>query len=143
MSKLTLTYSREEGDGVGRIDAKVETIDFSGRGFFWTTRNEIAEFSQKLARFPLDSPCLFVMGFGEVEVTREVISLSIRQATSTGKISVIAKVFNEKGNRSVAVEFFTDYHNISLFGRELEDIVNQGRGIAILEGDFEDLSDVQ
>ena len=91
-SSLTLAYRFDDdpNDDFGWLDVSVVGDKFSGRGGFWVQWQDVKEFGQELATYPIlpSAPLRAAWGYEPWEGDALVVSLEIAPADTRGNIAV-------------------------------------------------------
>jgi len=136
-SKLVLEYEFSRDDDFGWLIAEVETPRFAGRNGMWVQWQDVADFAASLSRYPIeaDSPALGEWGFSEQGQYTEITQVSIAPRALTGGLVAHVSLANyhEPVNRCSTC-FDTDYPSLSRFQEEIERMMRDRTGSAVLHG---------
>ncbi|RZF63788.1 hypothetical protein EWE75_14235 [Sphingomonas populi] len=137
-SKLVLEYEfSPDGDDFGWLIAKVQTPQFGGRNGMWVQWQAVGDFAASLSAYPInaDSPVLGEWGFGEQGQYTEITKIGIAPKGSTGGLIINVTLANyyEPENRC-STRFETDYPSLSEFREEIERMMHNRTGSAVLQG---------
>ncbi|MES3083862.1 hypothetical protein [Sphingomonas faeni] len=145
MSRLTLRYRYDasffdpklDRDDFGRLSVVVETDKFSGRGGFWVQWQDVREFAEALAVFPIvsGSPIVGQWGYNMQEGDDLVLRFEIASANKRGDLLVTFVVADEhhRGSR-VSGSFLTNYPDIEAFRLGIGYMMESEVEEAVLEG---------
>lgn len=137
-SSLTLKYEfSRDGDDFGWLTARVETRDFSGRNGMWVQWQDVTEFAQALAAYPIaaDEPIVREWGFGGDGDHEVVTSVSIAPQGRTGGLIVDVYLANyyDLFHRCQTC-FQSDYPTLDRFRRDLASMMRREAQTAVLSG---------
>ncbi|MES2496040.1 MAG: hypothetical protein V4618_07995 [Pseudomonadota bacterium] len=137
-STLVLEYEfSSDGDDFGWLIAKVQTPLFSGRGGMWVQWQDVGDFAASLSAYPInaDRPVLGEWGFAEQGQYTEIIKVRIVPKDATGALVATVSLANydEPENRCSTC-FQTDYSSLSGFREEIERMLHNRTGSAVLNG---------
>lgn len=126
-----------DGDDFGWLIAKVQTPQFSGRNGFWVQWQDVRDFAALLTTFPInaDSPLLREWGFSEQGEYTEITKIKIAPKGATGALFVnvlLANYYAPENRCSTCFE--TDYPSLSEFGEQIERMLHNRTGGAVLKG---------
>ncbi len=120
---LTLEYEfSRDGDDFGWLVARLETPDFSGRNGMFVQWQDLVEYSEALARYPIEAadPVTKEWGLGAVEDYVGITSIRIGPTGKTGGLVCDVALADyhdpQYGCRS---RFATDYPAVEEFRRQL------------------------
>jgi hypothetical protein len=137
-SMLTFAYEfSPSGDDFGWLTARVETPDFSGENGMWVQWQDVAEFGEALARYPIEAadPVTGEWGFGEDGTYEIVTKVAIAPESATGAllVDVLLANYYEPANRC-RTRFRTDYPATARFREQIARMMQQDSRTAILRG---------
>jgi hypothetical protein len=135
MSQLTIRYEPAPDDDVGRLWFEVNTMSFSGTGFFWSNLSEMPDLIRSLGRYPLHEPVVGRWGYNSMLDSDLVLSLRITQVDKRGLLEAkieVADLFDL--SRRLTASLNTDYASIERLSTDLAAITAQRTGEAILAG---------
>ncbi|AJP70569.1 hypothetical protein [Sphingomonas hengshuiensis] len=140
-STLVLEYEfSRDGDDFGWLIAKVQTPHFSGRNGMWVQWQDVGDFAASLSTYPInaDNPVLGEWGFGEQGQYTEITKVGIGPKGATGALVANVSLANyyEPENRCSTC-FETDYPSLSDFREEIERMLHDRTGSAVLNGSVE------
>jgi hypothetical protein len=124
---LEVSWSGDDGDGVGRLTVAAVANGFSGRTQAWFNRETITQFAEELSRYPLDArqrPRI-EGGFGG-EPTQTHVALSAYPVGNVGQVAIGVDLASElwpddriEAQHRVRLELPTTYERLGAFAREL------------------------
>lgn len=133
-SSLTLTYdyTRDPNDDFGWLGVAVVGERGSGRGGFWVQWQDVQEFGEKLATYPVqpDAPIKAEWGYKPWEGEALVVSIKILPAGKHGKLAVKVwlRDYIEMGegepSECVRTTFTTHYSELETFRREIANLMD-------------------
>ncbi|BCA60616.1 hypothetical protein [Sphingomonas sp. HMP6] len=137
-SKLVLEYKfSRDGDAFGWLKAEVHTPRFSGRNGAWVQWQDVGDFAASLSKFPIetDSPALCEWGFGEKGQYAEITKVSIAPKALTGGLVADVSLANwYEPTQRCSTRFDTDYPSLARFQQEIERMMRERVGSAVLHG---------
>jgi hypothetical protein len=145
MSRLALKYEYDPSffdpklvrDDFGRLSVAVETDRFSGRGGFWVQWQDVKEFGEALAAFPIreDAPIVAQWGYNMQEGDDLILRIEIVPADGRGNLTVRFEIADDyaAGDR-VKASFLTNYPEIDAFRGEIAKLMNNEAEEAVLTG---------
>jgi hypothetical protein len=145
MSKLSLRYQfdpsffdpKQTRDDFGRLSVLIETDRFSANGGFWVQWQDIEEFGEALAAFPLtaDAPVVAQWGFNMQEGDDLILRIEIAPANSRGDLVVRYEVADDYEPRErVRASFRTNYPDLDAFRLDIAKLVKNETDEAVLTG---------
>ncbi|NKI99877.1 hypothetical protein FHW92_001937 [Novosphingobium sp. SG707] len=145
MSKLPLRYRHDPSffdhdlprDDFGRLWIAVETDRFSGKGGFWAQWQDVQEFGEALARFPITEgqPVVAQWGFNFLEGNDLIIRLEIVPFDSRGNLAVRFEVADDVEPQYRARGFFhTNYPELETFHLDIAQLIKGTTEEAVLMG---------
>lgn len=137
-STLILEYEfSRDGDDFGWLIAKVQTPHFGGRSGMWVQWQDVGDFAASLSAYPInaDSPVFREWGFNEQGQYTEIIKVSIAPKGASGALvaNVALANYYEPENRC-STRFETDYPSLRGFQEEIERMLRDRAGSAVLNG---------
>jgi hypothetical protein len=124
MSQLVLKYqydasflaSRQKGDDFGRLSLSVSTSRFAGNGAFWVQWQDVKEFGEALATFPITSPVVVQWGYDMQEGNDLILKVEIAPADKRGTLIVRFEIADEfETDERVRGSFMTHYPELDAF----------------------------
>lgn len=137
MNTLTLRYRFDDADDLGWLELAVASEGFCGRGGFWVQWQEIRDFGEALATYPIlpDAPLKAEWGFEMLEGDDLRLSVEICPANPTGDLGVEVVVADYKQPRQrVRTSFRTNYPDIEAFRIGIAKLMDRQAHEAILLG---------
>lgn len=145
MSKLTLRYKYDASffdqkltrDDFGRLSISVETNRFSGQGGFWVQWQDLKEFGDSLASYPVpeDQPIVAQWGFNMQEGDDLILRLEVSPADRRGNLRVRFEVADDYEPQSRTRGYFlTNYPDLDAFRTEVARLMNCEVDEAVLNG---------
>jgi hypothetical protein len=137
-SRLALAYEfSRDGDDFGWLSAEVQTPLFSGRNGMWVQWQDVGDFAASLSRYPIEigSPVIGEWGFGESGKYSEITKVVIAPKGSTGGLAADVSLadYYEPANRC-STRFTTDYPSLDRFRKDIERMMKERIGSAVLCG---------
>jgi hypothetical protein len=139
----------DDGDGSGKLLARVSANGFAGHGGAHFSTYEIAKFARAIAEFPLpvDPRPLLAGGFwakdAPIRLDQETLAIVVYPIDHRGHIGVKIRIADEswghnrpEERRQLQVEIITSYESLRRFSSYLLAIVDGNRTQALLEGDL-------
>lgn len=127
----------EKKDDFGRLTISVATDRFSGRGCMWVQWQDVKEFGEALAAFPIteDAPIVGRWGYNDGEGDDLILRVEIASADKRGNIVVRFEVadYVEPAER-VKASFLTNYPEIEAFRLEIAKLMDGDIDEAVLTG---------
>ena len=144
MSKLTFRYQYDPShldralvDDFGYLEVAVETPDFSGRGGFWVQWQDVIEFGEALAAYPItdDAPVVGQWGYEMQEGDDLILRIEIKPTNPRGDLAVHYEVadMHEARNR-IRGSFLTNYPQIAEFRAAITRLMDKEIDEAVLTG---------
>ena len=136
-SSLTLEYEFSDHDDFGWLTAHLQTPDFSGRNGMWVQWQDLVEYGEALARYPIEAtnPVSEEWGFGTVDDYKVVTRIVIGPTGPTGGLLCDVSLFDyyepEYGGRS---RFTTEYPAVEQFRQQLAAMMRKEGRQAVLSG---------
>jgi len=120
MNRLTLRYKYDASyldpklnrDDFGRLSIAVETERFAGSGGFWVQWQDVREFGEALATFPIeaDTPIAVQWGYDMQEGNDLTLSIVIAPLNRTGDLAVRVEIADDhEPAQRVRACFVTNY----------------------------------
>jgi hypothetical protein len=145
MNQLALRYEYDashadtslDRDDFGRLSVAVETDRFSGRGGFWVQWQEIVEFGESLAVYPIsaEKPLLVEWGYEMLERDDLIIRIEIGPKDSSGELIARVEVADDHEPwKRVKTSFRTGYPALEMFQRDVVKVMAGEADVAILLG---------
>jgi hypothetical protein len=148
MSHLTIGYRYDasffdpklERDDLGRLSVAVATECVSGRGGFWVQWQDVREFGERLADYPLspEAPVVGQWGYEMQEGEDLILRIEITPANKTGDLLVrveIADDLHDPGPRDrVRSSFLTNYPQLESFRSDIAKLMDGEISEAVLTG---------
>lgn len=145
MSRLTLKYQYDRSffdqkltrDDFGRLSIAVETDRFSGRGGFWVQWQNVKEFGEALAAFPIEvgAPIVAQWGYEMQEGDDLILRIEIAPADSLGNLKVRFEIADDNAAEDrVRGSFLTNYPEIDAFRMEIAKMMDNETEEAVLTG---------
>lgn len=136
--KLSLQYEfSQDGDDFGWLAAHVDTPSFGGRNGMWVQWQNLLDFASSLKSYPIqaDTPSNAQWGVGERDKYTEVTTITIAPMGSTGGLAAHVSLANYYSpTNKCCTQFETDYPSIARFGEEIERMIRERNGRAVLVG---------
>lgn len=144
MSKLAFRYQYDPShldralvDDFGYLAVAVETPDFSGRGGFWVQWQDVIEFGEALAIYPItdDAPVVGQWGYEMQQGDDLILRIEVKPANLRGDLAVLYEVadMHEARNR-IRGSFLTNYPQIAEFRAAIARLMDKEIGEAVLTG---------
>jgi hypothetical protein len=123
MAQLTLSY-RYDGtpdlimDDFGRLSVSLETDRFSGRGGFYVQWQDVRDFSERLAAYPIadEAPVAAQWGYDMQEGDDLILRIEIAPANKTGDLIVRVEIADDHAPQNrVRSSFLTNYPDLESF----------------------------
>jgi len=119
-SSLTFAYdfSGDPDDDFGWLGVAVSTANFTGRCGFWVQWQDVREFGDKLATYPIspDAPLKAAWGYEPWEGDALVVSVEIAPATSRGDLAVKVELRDHtEPSECLRTSFITNYPDLEAF----------------------------
>jgi hypothetical protein len=148
MSHLTLEYRHDASffdpklprDDFGHLALSVATDRVSGRGSFWVQWQEVTEFGELLAAYPIspEAPIMVQWGYETLEGEDLILRIEIAPANRTGDLLVrveIADDLPDHGPRDrVRASFLTNYPQLESFRSGIAKLMEGAVSEAVLTG---------
>lgn len=142
MNQLVLRYEYDGNepimDDFGRLTMSVTTDQFSGSGRYWVQWQDLVEFGNSLATFPIPPDAALEARWGLLDCLGDNLALavSIAPANSTGDLRVTAEIgrcSNLSGDQ-LRTSFLTNYPDIERFRLSLARLMDRKAEQALLKG---------
>lgn len=145
MSKLTLRYEYDASffdpeqptDDFGRLSVEAVTDRFVGKGGFWVQWQDVKEFGEALAAFPItaEHPITAQWGYDMQEGEDLILPLEIAPANLRGDLAVRFEIADEdEPNCRVRGRFNTNYPDLDAFRSGITRLMASEAEEAILIG---------
>ncbi len=145
MSRLALRYEYDAGfldptltrDDFGRLSISVITDYFSGCGGFWVQWQDVKEFGESLATYPIEAsaPLIAQWGYDMQEGDDVILRVEIAPANGRGDLIVLVEIANEHEQRErVRTSFLTNYPDLEAFRAEVAKLIEREIEEAVLSG---------
>jgi hypothetical protein len=145
MSLLILRYRYDasffdpalDRDDFGLLTISVETERFGGQGDFWVQWQDVREFGDALAAYPLDerSPVVAQWGYNQQEGEDLILRLEIAPANKVGDLVVRFEIADQHEPRErVRGSFRTNYLDIDAFRSAIAQLMDNKAEQALLRG---------
>ena len=149
MSRLTLRYRYDPSfdaeyfgaahsrDDFGRLSLSVETEGQSGRGGFWVQWQDVVEFGEALATYPiaLDEPLSASWGYNACDGDDLIVGITIGSKDGLGGLLVSVEIADDHENwKRVRTTFETDYPALEAFRVDLARLMAREGDEAVLAG---------
>ena len=126
MSKLTLRYEYDASffdpklprDDFGLLSVSLISDRFSGRGSFWVQWQDVREFGERLAVYPMpdDASVAVQWGYDMQEGDDLILRIEIAPANKTGDLLVRVEIADDHEPRErVRSSFLTSYAELDSF----------------------------
>jgi hypothetical protein len=145
MSQLTLRYEYDASfddpkltrDDFGRLSVSATTERFAARGGFWVQWQDVREFGEALAAFPItsDAPIVAEWGFDKLAGDDLILRIEIAPANARGDLVVRFEIADdyEPGERARA-SFLTNYPDVEAFRSDITKLMDRELHEAVLKG---------
>ena len=137
-SKLTFGYEfSRDGDDFGWLVANVITPHFTGHNGMWVQWQDICDFAESLASFPIaiENPVNAEWGFTVQGDYFVITKISIAPSGLTGGLAARVTLANYyEPSNMCSTSFQTDYPSIELFRMQIQRMMDDRSGIAKLVG---------
>lgn len=135
-------FSGDPNDDFGWLDVKVEGEQFSGRGGFWVQWQDVKEFGEKLAIYPIlpDAPIEASWGYEPWEGDSLVVSVEVAPADTRGNLSVQVwlrdhrEMGEGKSTNCVRTTFKANYPELERFRHAIAQLMGGEIEEAVLVG---------
>jgi len=145
MSKLAIRYKYDPSffdpklarDDFGRLSVSVATNRFSGQGGFWVQWQDVREFGEALATFPLsnDTPAVAQWGYDMQQGDDLILRIEIAPANKRGDLRVHFEIADDvEPQERVRGSFLTNYPDIETFRSEIGKLMDRELDEAVLTG---------
>jgi hypothetical protein len=145
MNQLILRYRYDESfsdrrltrDDFGRLSVSVKTDRFCGWGGFWVQWQDVKEFGEALATYPIeeDAPVVAQWGYGMQEGNDLILRIEIAPANGRGDLVVRFEIADENEPiERVRGSFFTNYPDVDAFRLDIARLMNSQVEEALLKG---------
>lgn len=145
MSQLAFRYEYDasffdpklDRDDFGWLAVSASSEHFEGRGGFWVQWQDLREFGEALAPFPIsaDAPVVAQWGYDDQEGDNLIIRVEIAPDDPHGNLRVSFTIadLHESQNRVRAV-FITKYSDVQAFREQIAELMDGKIGEAVLSG---------
>lgn len=145
MSHLSLRYeydasffdSKKTRDDFGRLSVAATTDQFAAKGGFWVQWQDVREFGEALAAFPIssDTPIVAQWGFDMQEGDDLILRIEIAPANRRGDLTVRFEIADEYEPRDrTRASFLTNYPDVDAFRSEIAKLMDRELDEAVLKG---------
>jgi hypothetical protein len=145
MSQLVFRYQSDVSfldpklttDDFGRLSVTVTTDRFSGRGGFWVQWQDVKEFGEALATFPIkeDAPIVAQWGYNMQEGDDLILRFEIGPANKRGDLIVRFEVSDSDEPRErLRASFLTNYPDLDAFRSAIAKLMANEIDEAVLSG---------
>lgn len=145
MDRLTLRYKYDASffdpklnrDDFGRLSVEVEANGFAGRGGFWVQWQDVKEFGQALAVYPIafDSPVVAQWGYNMQDGEDLILRIEVASADKRGNVIVRFVVANDhEAHNRVRGSFLTNYPDLDAFRLDIAKLMDNEVEEAVLIG---------
>jgi hypothetical protein len=137
-SSLVLEYRfSPDGDDFGWLMAKVQTPHFGGSNGMWVQWQSLGDFAASLSTYPIHqvSPAVCGWGFEKDGQDTEITKVVISPKGVTGGLWANVSLANwDEPDNCCSVGFETDYPSLNAFREEIDWMLQNRTGSAILHG---------
>lgn len=145
MSQLAFSYKYDASffdaalnrDDIGWLAVSGVSDHFQGRGGFWVQWQDVREFGEALAAFPIspDAPIVAQWGYSTQEGEDLIVWVEIAPADLRGNLRVSFEIadLHETQNRTRSA-FLTNYPDVQAFSRQIAELMDGKIIEAILQG---------
>ena len=146
---MLLVSYYDDGDGTGKLHVRATSNGFAGEGGAWFSDQQVLEFADGIAAFPIsekDSPVIrggFYKRDMSGELEQELLALAVYHIDRTGHVAVQVRIATEvwppnrpESQQSVKLEIRTSYQPILQFSKDLKALVKGAVTEAVLHGDL-------
>ncbi len=145
MSQLTFRYEHDASffdqkllrDDFGRLSVSVTTDRFSGRGGFWVQWQDVKEFGESLAIFPIedDAPLIAQWGYDMQQGDDLILRVEIAPANRRGDLVVRVEIADDHEPRErLRASFTTNYPDLDAFRTDIVKLMDNEIDEAVLTG---------
>ncbi len=145
MSRLAFRYRYDSSyfnpkldrDDFGWLSVSASNGQFEGHGGFWVQWQDVREFGEALAVFPIsaDAPVIGQWGFNYQEGDDLIIRVGIAPADPRGNLRVSFEIADQDEPRSrVRAWFLTNYPDVETFRAQITALMDHEIGEAVLVG---------
>lgn len=145
MSLLTFRYKYDDSffdpkltrDDFGRLSVSATTDRFSGKGGFWVQWQDVRDFGEALATFPIssDAPIVAQWGYDDRKGDDLILGVEIAPANPRGDLIVRFEIADDYEKRErVRGSFLTNYPDLITFRLELDKLMDGEVAEAVLQG---------
>lgn len=135
-------HAGDPNDDFGWLAVEVNGEQFSGKGGFWVQWQDVRDFGEKLATYPIiqDAPVEASWGYEPWEGDSLVTSVSVAPADTRGNLSVQVwlRDYTENGKgkplNCVRTTFKTNYPDLETFRQGIAQLMDGKSDEAILVG---------
>jgi hypothetical protein len=122
-------------DDFGRLSLSAKTDRFSGNSGFWVQWQDVKEFGEALAAFPITSPISAQWGYDMQEGNDLILKVEIAPADPRGTLMVRFEIADEfDAGERVRGSFTTHYPELEAFRLSIAKMMNLEIGEAVLMG---------
>lgn len=145
MSRLTFRYKYDASfsdpkltrDDFGRLSVSVEVPGFSGRGGFWVQWQDVKEFGEALAEYPIaeDAPVGAQWGYDMQQGDNLILRIEVAPANKRGDLVVRFEVADDyEAQNRVRGSFLTNYPDLDAFRLGIAKLMDSEIEEAVLIG---------
>jgi hypothetical protein len=127
-------------DDFGRISVAVVTERVSGSGGFWVQWQDVRDFGERLAAYPLssDAPVIGQWGYEMQEGEDLILRIEITPANKTGDLRVCVEIADDIQDQGppdrVRCSFITNYPELGAFRSDIAKLLDGEVSEAVLTG---------
>lgn len=145
MSQLAFSYKYDASffdaqlnrDDFGWLAVSASSDHFQGRGGFWVQWQDVREWGEELAAFPIssDAPIVAQWGYNAQKGEDLIVRVEIAPADLRGNLRVVFEIadLHETQNR-VRSAFLTNYPDVLAFSQQIAALMDGKLSEAILQG---------
>ncbi len=131
MSSLTLRFEPDPADDVGKLWMTVQTDRFTGTGFYWSYRDGMTRFAEKLAAYPLSEPAAEAWA----EADNVILAVQIMPVGNLGDLVAQVEVADlYEVRQRLTATFATSYVEVAAFKQQLDALAEGRTDQALLTG---------
>ncbi|MFL6846456.1 MAG: hypothetical protein ACJ8ER_16435 [Allosphingosinicella sp.] len=145
MSQLTLRYEYDASffnpklirDDFGWLSVSVQTDRFCGHGGFWVQWQDVKEFGEALAAYPIDeaSPVVAQWGYDMQEGDDLILRIEIAPSNRRGDLVVRFEIAdNHEPAERIRGSFLTNYPDVDSFRSSIARLMKREAEEAVLSG---------
>jgi len=134
---LSFTHDPDPNEHFGQFHIAVSASGFSGSGYMWVQWQDIEEFAEALAAFPLPAspPVSLRRGFNHTAGDDLRVAIEIRPTDARGNLQVDVTVADYvQPERRVRTTFNTNYPQVEIFQRSILQMTKGDLAEAVLTG---------